>query len=37
MITSSRERHRELVSLMMTTVVAEQSPHGMGQESKPNG
>jgi hypothetical protein len=37
MIASSGKRHRELVSLMMTTVVTEQSPHGMGQESKPNG
>ena len=37
MITSSGKRHRELVSLMITTVVAEQRPHGMGQEFKPNG
>ena len=34
MITSSGKRHRELVSLMITTVVAEQRPHGMGQESQ---
>jgi hypothetical protein len=37
MIVSGGKRHRELVSLFVTILVAEQSAHGIGQELEPNG
>jgi hypothetical protein len=37
MIVSGGKRHRELVSLIVTILVAEQSAHGIGQELEPNG
>lgn len=33
---SSGKRHRELVSLAFVVAIAEQSPHGMGQELESN-
>jgi hypothetical protein len=36
MIGSSGQRHRELVSLMVTIAIPEQSPHGMDQEPEPH-
>jgi hypothetical protein len=37
MIGSSRQQHRELVSLISAIMIAKQPPDGMSQELEPNG